>query len=138
VKLFKKSKSKYDWYDFTVRGERYRGSTKETNETRAQKAASLKLAAAIKGCDPLDRKPPMLRQYSKDFLQWVEAGRLESDTRRYYRNGWRLLEKTKVAGMRIDQISKDEVEKLGFPGSAMRASAKLGHSAPRERCSAAE
>lgn len=46
VELFRKNKSKYYWYDFTVRGERYRGSTKETNETRAQKVAALKLAAA--------------------------------------------------------------------------------------------
>ena len=118
MELFRKNKSKYYWYDFTVRGERYRGSTKETNETRAQKAAALKLAAAIKGSDPLDRKPPTLREYSKDFLQWVETGRLEADSRRYYRNGWRLLEQTKIAGMRMDQITKDEVEKLQFPGSA--------------------
>jgi integrase len=118
VKLFRKNNSKYYWYDFTVRGERYRGSTKETNETRALKAAALKLAATIKGSDPLDRKPPTLREYSKDFLQWVETGRLEADSRRYYRNGWRLLEQTKVAGMRMDQITKDEVEKLEFPGSA--------------------
>ena len=118
VELFRKNKSKYYWYDFTVRGERYRGSTKETNETRAQKAAALKLAATIKGSDPLDRKPPTLREYSKDFLQWVETGRLEADSRRYYRNGWRLLEQTKIAGMRMDQITKDEVEKLQFPGSA--------------------
>lgn len=40
VKLFRKSNSKYCCYDFTVRGERYRGSTKETKETRAQKAAA--------------------------------------------------------------------------------------------------
>ena len=118
VKLFKKNKSKYYWYDFTVRGERYRGSTKETNQTRAQKAASLKLTAVIKGNDPLDKKPPTLREFSKDFLQWVETGRLESDSRRYYRNGWRLLEQTKIAAMRMDQITKDEVEKLKFPGSA--------------------
>ena len=118
VKLFRKNYSKYYWYDFTVRGERYRGSTKETNETRAQKAAALKLAATLKGSDPLDRKPPTLREYSKDFLQWVETGRLEADSRRYYRNGWRLLEQTKIAAMRMDQITKDEVEKLEFPGSA--------------------
>ena len=42
VELFRNNKSKYYWYDLTVRGERYRGSTKETNETRAQKAAALK------------------------------------------------------------------------------------------------
>jgi hypothetical protein len=98
-----------------VRGERCRASTKETNETRAQKAAALKLAATLKGSDPLDRKPPTLREYSKDFLKWVETGRLEADSRRYYRNGWRLLEQTKIAGMRMDQITKDEVEKLEFP-----------------------
>lgn len=78
VELFKKTKSKYYWYDFTVRGGRYRGSTQETNETRAQKSAALKLAASIRGGDPLDRKPPTLREYSKDFLQWVSAGRLET------------------------------------------------------------
>ena len=118
VELLRRNKSKYYWYDFTVRGERYRGSTKETNETRAQKAAALKLAATIKGSDPLDRKPPTLREYSRDFLEWVATGRLEPDTRRYYRNGWRLLEQTKIAAMRMDLISKDEVEKLQFPGSA--------------------
>ena len=118
VELFRKNKSKYYWYDFTVRGDRYRGSTKELNETRAQKAAALKLAAVIKGSDLLDKKPPTLREYSKDFLQWVETGRLESDSRRHYRNGWRLLEQTKIAGMRMDLITKDEVEKLKFPGSA--------------------
>ena len=73
VKLFRKSKSKYYWYDFTVRGERYRGSTKENNETRAQKVASLKLAATIKGSNPLDRKRPTLREYSEDSFQWVDG-----------------------------------------------------------------
>ena len=118
VRLFRKKMSEYYWYDFTVRGERHRGSTKETNETRAQKTATLKLAAAIKGSDPLDSKPPTLREYANDFLQWVQTGRLESDTRRYYRNGWRLLQQTKIAGMRMDQITRDEIEKLKFPRSA--------------------
>jgi integrase len=48
----------------------------------------------------------------------VETGRLETDSRRYYRNGWRVLEQTKIAGMRMDQITKDEVEKLEFPRSS--------------------
>lgn len=116
--LYLKPKSPFFWYDFTVRGERYRGSTKETDETRAQKVAALKLAEAIQGSDPLDRKPPTLREYSKDFLDWVETGRLEADTRRYYRNGWRLLQKAKIVGKRMDKITKDEIEKLKFPGSA--------------------
>jgi hypothetical protein len=28
---------------------------------------------------------------------------------RYYRNGWRLLEQTKIAGMRMDQVTKNDV-----------------------------
>ena len=55
VDLFLKPKSPFFWYDFTVRGERYRGPTKESDETRAAKVAALKLADAIKGSDPLDR-----------------------------------------------------------------------------------
>jgi hypothetical protein len=81
VDLFRKKDSKFFWYDFTVRGERYRGSTKETNETRANKVAALKLAPAIKGSDPIDKRVPTLREFSKGFLTWVENGRLEADSR---------------------------------------------------------
>jgi integrase len=40
-------------------------------------------------------------------------------------NGWRLLEQSKIAGMRMDQISKDEIEKLKFPGSASNGNIAL-------------
>src|SRR5215831_12172785 len=76
VKLFKKRKSQFYWYDFTVAGQRFRGSTEETNATRASKIAGLKLAAALEGSDPLDRKAPTLRQYSTTFLEWVKTARL--------------------------------------------------------------
>ena len=105
MKLFKKKKSKFFWYDFTVRGERYRGSTEETNEKRASKIAGLKLARALEGSDPLDRKAPTLREFSIRFFEWVEMARLEFATRRYYTNGWRLLKKTSIAGMKLDRIT---------------------------------
>jgi hypothetical protein len=57
VKLFKKANSKFYWFDFTVRGRRYRGSTQETRSVRALNAASLKLASVIENTDPLPRKP---------------------------------------------------------------------------------
>jgi hypothetical protein len=53
VKLFKKQKSKFYWYDFTVRGRRYRGSTQETKSVRALRLASLKLASVMENTDPL-------------------------------------------------------------------------------------
>ena len=43
VKLFRKPNSKFYWYDFTVRGRRYRASTQETKSARAAKAAKLEI-----------------------------------------------------------------------------------------------
>ncbi len=125
MKLFKKTDSSFWWFDFTVRGQRYRGSTKETNEKRAEKVAALKLSQAMAGSDPLDRKPPSLQQFSGRFLKTIEAGRLRPATRQYYRDGWRLLSETPVAHMRIDRITTDDAEALTFSGSAPNANCAL-------------
>jgi integrase len=117
VKLFKKRNSQFYWYDFTVRGQRYRGSTQETKAARAGKIAGLKLAAALQRSDPLDRKAPTLREFSPRFLEWVKTARLEFDTQQYYRNGWRLLETTSITGVRMDRITAEVAEALRFPGS---------------------
>src|ERR1700756_9246 len=87
VKLFKKPKSKFYWYDFTVRGRRYRGSTQETKSVRALQAASLKLASAMENTDPLPSKPTALGEFADRFLIWVDSGRLEDKTRKSYHNG---------------------------------------------------
>ena len=46
MKLFKKAKSRFYWFNFTVRSQRYRGSTGETKAVRATRVASMKLAQA--------------------------------------------------------------------------------------------
>jgi hypothetical protein len=51
VKLFKKANSRFYWFDFTVRGQRYRGSTRETKALMAMKVASMKLAHALEHGD---------------------------------------------------------------------------------------
>src|SRR5215469_4516463 len=78
VKLFKKPKSKFYWYDFTVRGRRYRGSTQETKADKASQVAGLKLAQVVVGTDPLPKKPSTLAESSERFLTWITDGRLES------------------------------------------------------------
>jgi integrase len=119
VKLFRKRKSKFFWYDFTVRGQRYRGSTEEVNQARASKIAGIKLAAALEGTDPLDRKSPTLQEFSSEFLQWVNEARLADSSRQYYRDGWRLLsQKKELRVMRMDRITNDVAERQSFPGSA--------------------
>jgi hypothetical protein len=60
VKLFKKPKSKLYWYDFTVRGRRYRASTQETKSVRALQVASLKSG--------LGRNQPAAGEASCDLL----------------------------------------------------------------------
>jgi hypothetical protein len=125
VKLFRKPNSKFYWYDFTVRGFRYRGSTQETKSTRALQAASLKLASAMENTDPLPSKSPVLGEFAERFLGWVNNSRLEEKTRKFYRNGWRLLKATSVGVLRIDQITGDCAEQLKFPGSAANANCAL-------------
>jgi hypothetical protein len=72
VKLFKKPKSKYYWYDFTVRGHRYRASTNETKAARAAMIAGLKLAHAVQNTDPLPTKAPVLLEFSHRFLEMAQ------------------------------------------------------------------
>jgi hypothetical protein len=110
VKLFRKPNSRFYWYDFTVRGHRYRRSTQETKLARAAKAASVKLGSVIEGTDPFPSKPSVLSDFAERFDTWVEDGRLEKKTKKFYRNGWRLLKATPVAGLRVDQITGDFAE----------------------------
>ena len=125
MKLFKKPMSKFYWYDFTVRGRRYRASTHETKSVRALQVASLKLASVMERTDPLPTRPAVLPEFANRFLDWVNDGRLEEKTKKFYRNGWRLLKSTSVAMLRIDQITGDCAEQLKFPGSAANANCAL-------------
>jgi len=125
VKLFKKPNSKFYWYDFTVRGRRFRGSTQETKSVRAVKVASLKLASVMGSTDPLPSKPSAVCEFAQRFLAWVDEGRLEVKTTKFYRNGWRLLKATPVAGLRVNQVTGDFAEQLKFPGSAANANCAL-------------
>ena len=125
MKLFRKKQSKFYWYDFTVRGERFRGSTKEANVTRAAKIAGLKLVQATEDSDPLPRKAPRLGECARDFLKWVDEARREEKTKIYYRSGWRLLGRTQLSGMRLDQITRDVTDRIAFPGSPSNANCAL-------------
>jgi hypothetical protein len=75
--------------------------------------------------DPLPTKPAVLQEFVGRFLDWVNGGRLEEKTGKYYRNGWRFLKSTSVAMLRVDQITGDCAEQLKFPGSAANANCAL-------------
>ena len=125
MELFQKKDSRFYWYDFKVRGKRYRGSTKETNKKRAGNVAALRLSQALGNGGLLDRKAPTLREFSIQFLHWVESATLARDTRKYYGNGWRLLSSTKLVSMRLDHITKDDIDALSFIGSPSNVNCAL-------------
>lgn len=125
MKLYRKSKSKFYWFDFTVRGRRYRGSTQETRIARASKVASLRLAQILEGTDPLPIKPTTLEELSRRFLAWLTDARLEIKTKTYYCNGWHMLKSTPLPTMRVDEISNDFADSLKFTGSSGNANCAL-------------
>jgi integrase len=107
-------------YHFWVDGKRYRGSTKKSNEAAARRVEALLMTEAQdKGDLLLKSRAPLLRDYKTRFLEWVNANvNLKQATKDYYENGWRLLEGTKVIDMRLSAITRDEAERLAFPGSS--------------------
>ncbi len=125
MKLFRKTKSKFYWYDFTVRGQRYRGSTQETKAVRASKVAGLKLAQVIEGKDPLPNRPTTMDEFARRFLAWVDDARLETKTKIYYRNGWRLVKAAPVVNIRLGEFTSDCIDRLKFPGSSANANCAL-------------
>jgi site-specific recombinase XerD len=125
VKLFRKTKSRFYWFDFTVRGRRYRGSTGETKAVRATKVASVKLALALEHGELFPTKPTVLVEFSERFLSWLEEARLEEKTKKFYRNGCRLLRETSIFSLRLAEITTEDAERLKFPGSAANANCAL-------------
>lgn len=115
-------------YAFALNGVRYRGSTKESTPGKARAFEAIIMSRAIEGRgNPKLRKSPLLSEVAKSFLLEIEkstaANNMDGDTLRHYRNGWRMLSETFVAGMRIDQITRGTAASLSFPGGPWNARA---------------
>ena len=105
-------------YEFQVNGNRYRGSTKQTTETRARQIEVRKMQEAQEnGYSPIPRKAPILRDFAAAVLRTFEDSSLDPDTKRYYRNGWSRVATTPLAGMRLDWITTEAVDALQLGGS---------------------
>jgi integrase len=117
LSLFRPKDSRYWWYSFYFEGERYRQSTKQTKKTAAAVVEANLLAHLQSGSATNLRsmKPPILNDFSVRFLDWVNnSQRLTPNSKRYYRYGLRLLQLSKLASMRLDQISQDVAESIVF------------------------
>jgi integrase len=118
MKLVKKARSPFWWFDFRFQGKRYRGSTGEKSKSAANTVAAKTLSRLTEGRSINKRtdKAPTLREYANThFLPWVlNANSLKPSTSKYYQYGWRLLADTKLASTPINQISKDLIDTTKF------------------------
>ena len=87
--------------------------------------AGLKLAQAVAGADRFRKSPVRLNQFSERFLAGVTDARLESQTKRYDRNGWRMLKTTAAVSLKLDESTNDYPDNLKFAGSSANANCAL-------------
>ena len=117
MSLFQPPDSRYWWYSFYFEGKRYRNSTKQTKKTAAAVVEATLLASLQEGRTSTLRRtrPPILREFSVRFLEWVtNSQRLSPNSKRYYLFGWRLISYSKLASMRLDRITQDVGESIIF------------------------
>jgi hypothetical protein len=71
------------------------------------------------------KKAPVLSQFVPKFMSYVDNAKWAEKFKSYHRNGWRLLEKTSIAGMRIDRITPEDIDALRLPGGAYNVNCAL-------------
>src|SRR5215469_3603322 len=85
--------------------------------------------------DPLPTKPAVCHEFADRFLEWVNDGRLEEKTRKFYRNGWRLLKPKSVATLRGTRSQVTALNgwrflaRLQMPTCAFRSLRRMLHKA---------
>jgi integrase len=114
-------------YAFTVKGKRFRGSTDESNKYLAGLVEGNKFKAAReKWVNALRGVCPTLLEQGAEFTKWIDATHsIEPKTKKCYQNGWRLLQTTKLAAMKLDEITNRECEVATFAGGPSSANQAL-------------
>ena len=101
-------------YLFYVNGRRYRGSTKTKNKKQAERIQAKARVAAESGESLQPKRAPLVQDFAKQFLEWLDKTTLEQKTKNDYKNGRRLILQSPLRGMRMDQITADDVETTKF------------------------
>jgi integrase len=127
MELYRQANSKFWTADFVVDGRRVRKSTKKTTKSAAMEVAMEFYRQAQQKQLPARKQHPMLLSEfaERKFLPFVQASSLDSDTKRYYQTGWRLLSGTPARGWRMDQIKSSQPELLNFSASGANANCGL-------------
>ena len=111
-----KKRGKHYHYAFQLYGKRYRGSTKKAGYTEAKTFEAELIKKITEGYEPSSSRFAVpLREASERFLSFIEQTNLAHKTKVYYRNGWKLLENTRISGMLVPHITEGDVSVLRFP-----------------------
>lgn len=102
------------YYLFYINGRRYRGSTKTKNKKQAERVEAKARVTAEAGESLRPKRAPLVREFATQFTEWLDKTSLEQKTKSDYKNGSRLVLQTPLSGMRMDQITADDVETTKF------------------------
>ena len=94
------------YYLFYINGRRHRGSTKTKNQKQAERVEAKKWVAAEEGQSLRPKRVPLVREFAKQFIEWLDKTTLAQNTKADYKNGRRLILKTPPCGMRMDQTRR--------------------------------
>src|ERR1700678_1032662 len=102
------------YYLFYINGRRYRGSTKTTNKKRAERLEAKARVTAESGESLHPKRAPLIQDFAKEFLEWLDKTTLEPKTKNNYKNGCRLILQSALCGKRMDEITSDDVQTTKF------------------------
>jgi hypothetical protein len=122
--IYKRGK-KY-WYKFMWNGEMVRESTKQGNDRTARNMESAHRTALAQGLVGIrEKKPvPVLRMFlENDFQPYVETKHKGKEgTVRYYKDGVKMLLKSELASVRLDQLNDQGAQQFAARLSHLSAS----------------
>src|SRR5258708_16505851 len=95
------------YYLFYVNGRRYRGSTKTKNKKPAERSEARARGAAEAGESLHPKRAPLIQDFAKQFLEWLDKTTLEQKNNNDYNNGRRLLLPSALCGIMLYQITSD-------------------------------
>jgi site-specific recombinase XerD len=116
MSVFKPKNSRFYWYEFVYKGQRYRASTRQRNYKTALDIESARRTELAKGNAGIGQKrpAPTLQEFAKDFVAWVEEAKKEKPkTVEFYEDCYTALLGFKpLATARMDTIDEPLVERF--------------------------
>jgi hypothetical protein len=87
------------------------------HKKQAERIEARARVAAESGESLEPKRAPLIQDFAKQFLEWLDKTTLEQKTKNDYKNGRSLILQSALCGMRMDQITSDDVETTKFHDS---------------------